>query len=536
MLFCVPPSKGQLLFKKVIGSQGSGNVQFNFPSGIFVEKKTGKIFITDSGNNRVQVLDKDGNFLLKFGSPGNGNGQFNSPIAVAVDSLSNIFVVDYNNQRVQKFDASGNFILKFGTAGDGNGQFMSPNGIALDSDNNVYISDFRHAGIQKFSNSGAYLNTIGNRLSEGSPVINANNEIFALTVGSTGLIQKFNIQGQLVSSFGDLGPNSGYLNNPTALALDEAGSLYVTDTDNNRVQKFMNNQYVWVYGVKGSAEGQVHSPLGISIKRNELYISEGGNHRLQVFQLPKMDQSITFSELPQLVITSGSFLLEANASSGLPVVFTSSNPDVASIEGVNVILKSIGTTNITAQQSGNDTFNPALSVTRKLEVIKDQQTISFDVIDSKKMGDPPFNLSAFSTSGLEIFYTSSNADIATVSNGIVTIVESGSILIHADQAGDTFFHPAERVSRELIIDKGIITEVEKVFEKTFRIYPNPADEYISVESGQGYLYLFDSQGKMVLFGEIKGGEIIDIHHLHKGCYYARFLNKNDSYNSKIVIR
>lgn len=54
-------------------------------------------------NNRVQVFDDQGNFLMKFGSYGKGKGQFNSPDGIAIDPFDIMYVADTDNHRIQVF-------------------------------------------------------------------------------------------------------------------------------------------------------------------------------------------------------------------------------------------------------------------------------------------------------------------------------------------------------------------------------------------------------------------------------------------------
>ena len=70
----------------------------------------GEIVVAEYSNNRIQVLDRNGKFLFKFGSNGNGNGQLSGPSGVTVDQRNNqIVVADTFNYRIQIFDEKGTF-------------------------------------------------------------------------------------------------------------------------------------------------------------------------------------------------------------------------------------------------------------------------------------------------------------------------------------------------------------------------------------------------------------------------------------------
>ena len=65
--------------------------------------------------------------ISTWGSPGSGNGQFNSPSGMDLDFKGHLYVVDSGNNRIQKFNATdGKFISKWGSSGSGPGQFSSP--------------------------------------------------------------------------------------------------------------------------------------------------------------------------------------------------------------------------------------------------------------------------------------------------------------------------------------------------------------------------------------------------------------------------
>ena len=70
----------------------------------------GNIIVSDSRNNRIQIFDSKGNFILTFGSLGEENGQCKNPHGICVDLNDNILVCDYDNYRIQIFDSNGKYM------------------------------------------------------------------------------------------------------------------------------------------------------------------------------------------------------------------------------------------------------------------------------------------------------------------------------------------------------------------------------------------------------------------------------------------
>ena len=106
---------------------------------------------TTSTSSTTSTTGPPCSFLTTWGSSGSGNGQFNSPTGVATDGSGNVYVVDTGNNRVQKSDANGTFLTTWGTAGSGNGQFSAPIGVATDGSGNLYVADTNNNRIQKFT-------------------------------------------------------------------------------------------------------------------------------------------------------------------------------------------------------------------------------------------------------------------------------------------------------------------------------------------------------------------------------------------------
>jgi DNA-binding beta-propeller fold protein YncE len=146
---------------RTIGSSGTASGQFLGPSGLSISEKSGNIYVTDFLNNRIQVLNSQGEPILVFGELGSEPGQFNSPVAIEVDDQENIYVGDALNNRVQVFDKNGNYLTSFGTAvPNANpeplqpgqpqpepGQFNWAVGAHYDNDK-LYVSDFYNSRVQ----------------------------------------------------------------------------------------------------------------------------------------------------------------------------------------------------------------------------------------------------------------------------------------------------------------------------------------------------------------------------------------------------
>ena len=124
--------EGQLLASA--GTTGSGRLQFDSPTDIAVNIKKNRVYVADSGNSRIQILNSDLTFSATFGKKGKEKGQFNFPHAITCDSAGNVYVADSINNRIQVFTAAGKFLRMFGHR-TRRGKLNYPIGIALDPSN-----------------------------------------------------------------------------------------------------------------------------------------------------------------------------------------------------------------------------------------------------------------------------------------------------------------------------------------------------------------------------------------------------------------
>jgi hypothetical protein len=165
----------------------------------------------------------------------------------------------------------------------------------------------------------------------------------------------------------------------------------------------------------------------------------------------KQDQTISFPTLPSVLAGSPDLVLQATSSAGLNVSFTSSNESVATINGNLVTIKDAGSTLITATSLGNAFYNSASSVSQTLTVDKVAQSITFQAVPNKKMGDDPFTLTASTSSGLDIVFSTSSARVSLVGNE-VTLLQAGPATIDADQGGNWQYEAAFSVKQTFCIN------------------------------------------------------------------------------------
>lgn len=126
-------SRGRLLRK--FGRGGDGKGEFAFPNGIAVSGD-GTIFVADSNNRRVQVFNKDSEFLTFF------KGKLSLPRGIAIDGFRRAHVVDTFAQMVRVFNKGGKLLFSYGQDTVEEGRLSFPNGIAIDdSARRIYIAN-----------------------------------------------------------------------------------------------------------------------------------------------------------------------------------------------------------------------------------------------------------------------------------------------------------------------------------------------------------------------------------------------------------
>ena len=304
------------------------NGTFNTPNRAATDA-SGNVYVTDSGNGRIQEFNSTGTYQSQFGALGSGNGQFLplSALGIAVDSAGNSYVVDKLGSRVEKFNSSGTFVTAWGGTGTNNGQFATPSGIATDGSGNVYVVDTGNSRIQEFDSSGNFITkwgTVGagdGQFTTPSGVaVDSTGDVYVADSGNS-RIQKFDSSGNFITKWGTVGTGDGQFGPsatvPLDIAIGPSDNVVVVDATNNRVEKFRPiGTFITKWGTAGSGTSQFTLPSGVAIASGgEVYVVDQGNNRVERFQ----ETDVT---APTTSLDSG-----PSGISGPDVSFTFSSPD-----------------------------------------------------------------------------------------------------------------------------------------------------------------------------------------------------------------
>ena len=140
---------------KVVNSVEGPVNGFDRPSDI-IRLHDGKLLVSEHAGDRLALLDSKGHFEKYIGSKGRGNGQLVGPLYLAQDYLERIYVTDYGNRRVDVFDKDGEAIFFFGAKKADFAGLKGPTGIAV-VDERVFVSDDQNGCIYEFDRAGNFI-------------------------------------------------------------------------------------------------------------------------------------------------------------------------------------------------------------------------------------------------------------------------------------------------------------------------------------------------------------------------------------------
>jgi sugar lactone lactonase YvrE len=201
-----------------IAGLGIHGASFSNPTGICMDS-AGNLYIGDSFAMKIREISPAGTVMTVAGSGSQtwldgpaATAAFDDPQGVVVDPSGNLFVADYANNMIRKINTSGTVNTFAGyyqgyKDGIGNGAYFNlPADIALDGGGNIYVADGGNNVIRRIKPDGTVTTIAGNPLQKGD-------------------------------AEGD-GTAAG-LNNPSGIAIDANGTIYISDMGNNKIRKIV---------------------------------------------------------------------------------------------------------------------------------------------------------------------------------------------------------------------------------------------------------------------------------------------------------
>ena len=254
-------------------ADGKGDAaRFFWPSGMASDGR-GNIYVADAGNHTIRKLTAEGAVMTLAGSAGNsgwadgmgGKVRFSWPSDVALDAAGNLYVADRSNHVIRKVTLAGEVTTLAGGAGvcgraDGVGgvaRFNNPSGVAVDDVGNVYVADTGNQLLRKVTPSGEVTTLAGCAGIKGGS-------------DGKGCLARFN--------------------GLSGAAVDHAGNVFVVDRDNHMVRRVTPGGVVTTLGglpnmmsaVDGfGCEARFAQPSGVAIDDNGvLYVADACNNRI----------------------------------------------------------------------------------------------------------------------------------------------------------------------------------------------------------------------------------------------------------------
>jgi DNA-binding beta-propeller fold protein YncE len=193
----------------------------------------------------------DGALLLTLGEKGSagewneaaGSRRFNQPNDVAIAANGDVFVVQGHtpgtggDARVLKFDKSGKFLKTWGGKGTAPGQFQVAHGIAIDGKGQLWVTDRENQRIQVFDGDGKY---ITEHKYAGLPcALDIGTDAIYMVNGFAAQLLKLDLDGKVLGALGAPGKEAGQFGEAHMVAVSRSGDVYVADSVNGTLQKFV---------------------------------------------------------------------------------------------------------------------------------------------------------------------------------------------------------------------------------------------------------------------------------------------------------
>jgi len=255
------------------------------PIGVAVTPRGDRIYVTESGGERlIKVFDRDGNLLISFKTPEENLGR--APVYPAVGPDGRVYISERRYHTVYIYDAEGN--LQGELSPPTGEDFWSPLGLTF-TDDRLYITDVTkdEHRILIYDLDGTFQMAFGKEGKKpgefwfpNAVEVDQQGRIY-VSDSNNGRVQVFDAQGQLLLAV------RGF-NLPRGMAIDSMGRLYVVDTVGQvvRVYDTINEPLrpLFEFGDFGISDGEFNYPNDIAVDlTGRLYIADRENNRIQVW-------------------------------------------------------------------------------------------------------------------------------------------------------------------------------------------------------------------------------------------------------------
>jgi DNA-binding beta-propeller fold protein YncE len=287
-------------FVEEFGDSGSGEGDFNDPFGIAIDED-GFLYVTDTGNTRVQIFNQNGDFEDEFGESGDNNDDFLEPLGIGVNENSDgdlrIIVADpgqsSNARKLRRFDEDGDHI-----SNNGDADLTSPTGVGIDPDGNIWVVDNENNGeVFLFNEDGGFITSFipdGDGAldnPQGIAIFEDDDDnatyVYIADTGNNRVVKFEYVDNsddglEFVEEAGSSGSGNSQFNQPTGIAVDECGNVWVADQFNNRIQQLDKN-----LNFEDNFNNSLNRPTGVAINPdgNRLYVVNNNGNSVSIFDL-----------------------------------------------------------------------------------------------------------------------------------------------------------------------------------------------------------------------------------------------------------
>jgi len=231
------------------GSFGTEPGQFNEPWSLAVDDQF--VYVADTWNYRIQKFTTEGELVGVYGRNGSpadasdpGLGLFYGPRDIILLDDNRLLITDTGNHRLQVMDRDGNFLESIGQFGSQPGQFNEPVGLAKGPEGSFYLADTWNGRIQQFTADffPAYewsVNAWYSQSIDNKPYIATDSAGRVYVTDPEGYrVLIFNAFGDYLGRFGSFGAGSSQFGLPVGIAIDAQDNIYIADAHNNRIVKY----------------------------------------------------------------------------------------------------------------------------------------------------------------------------------------------------------------------------------------------------------------------------------------------------------